>query len=140
MNSAHSVGKFRANINKSLQVTVYSEQKNMNDFRQLIVWQKSMILAKEIYAYTRKLPREERYGLSSQLQRCGVSIPSNIAEGSKRGTRKDFSQFLRIASGSAAELETQLELAKDIYGHPPSQAQPLLKEVQKMLESFIKKL
>ncbi len=99
-----------------------------------------MALAKEVYAYTKKLPSEERFGLSSQLQRCGVSIPSNIAEGSKRGTHKDFCQFLRVASGSAAELETQLELASAIYGHPASKAYPLLKEVQKMLESFIKKL
>lgn len=112
----------------------------MNDFRQLIVWQKSMTLAKEIYSYTKKLPSDERFGLSSQLQRSGISIPSNIAEGSKRGTRKDFSQFLRIASGSAAELETQLELASDIYSQPASKALPLLKEVQKMLESFIKQL
>ncbi len=122
-------------------MTVYSLQKTrMNDFRQLIVWQKSMALAKEIYVYAEKLPSKERFGLVSQLQRCGVSIPSNIAEGSKRGTRKDFAQFLRIASGSAAELETQLELARSIYGNPAPKAESLLKEVQKMLETFIKKL
>ncbi len=99
-----------------------------------------MILAKEIYSYTKKLPSEERFGLTSQLQRCGISIPSNIAEGSKRGTRKDFGQFLRIASGSAAELETQLLLAHDIYGISAEKSLSLLKEIQKMLEAFIKKL
>lgn len=111
----------------------------MKDFRGLIVWQKSMDLAKEVYVFARKLPTEERFGLTNQLQRCGVSIPSNIAEGSKRGTRKDFGQFLRIASGSAAELETQLQLAGDIYGFEYPKAQLLLKEVQRMLESLIKK-
>lgn len=112
----------------------------MKDFRELIVWQKAMTLAKEVYVYTRKLPLEERFGLSGQMQRCGISIPSNIAEGSKRGTRKDFGQFLRIASGSAAELETQFQLANDIYGFEYPKARELLKEVQRMLESLIKKL
>ena len=110
----------------------------MNDFQELIVWQKSMALAKEVYAYTRKLPSEERFGLCSQMQRCGISIPSNIAEGSKRGTRKDFSQFLRIASGSAAELETQFELAAHIYGHSPVKAQPIFKRSSENVRSIHK--
>lgn len=110
----------------------------MSDFRDLIVWQKSMTLAKEVYMFTKELPAGERFGLMSQLRRCSVSIPSNIAEGSKRGSKKDFAQFLKIASGSAAELETQLLLVEDIYGSETSTIIATLKEVQKMLESLIK--
>ena len=84
-------------------------------FKELIVWQKAMDLTKCIYIVTKKLPPEEKFGLMSQMQRCAVSIPSNIAEGNKRTSSRDYAQFLRIASGSAAELETQLLLVKDIY-------------------------
>lgn len=114
---------------------------NGSAFRRLIVWQKSMTLAEQVYKLARELPRDELYGLISQLRRCAVSIPSNIAEGSKRGTKKDFGQFLRIASGSAAELETQLELSRTLYGKPiSSDVFAQLSEVQKMLESLIRKL
>ncbi|OGD66950.1 four helix bundle protein [Candidatus Campbellbacteria bacterium RIFOXYC2_FULL_35_25] len=112
----------------------------MSDFRKLIVWQKAMLLARLIYLFTEKLPNEERFGLISQIRRCAVSTPSNIAEGSKRRTKKDFNQFLRIASGSLAELETQILLVKDIYKKEDSEVNLLLKEVQRMLESLIKKL
>lgn len=84
-------------------------------FKDLIVWQKSIILAKGIYGVCAGLPKTEQYGIMSQMQRCAVSIPSNIAEGSKRGTQKDFRQFIAIAKGSAAELETQLILAEELY-------------------------
>ena len=99
-----------------------------------------MLLARLIYLFTEKLPNEERFGLISQIRRCAVSTPSNIAEGSKRRTKKDFNQFLRIASGSLAELETQILLVKDIYKKEDSEVNLLLKEVQRMLESLIKKL
>lgn len=112
----------------------------MKDFRSLIVWQKGMLLAKQIYIFTRQLPSEEKFGLINQIRRSAVSIPSNIAEGSKRSTAKDFRHFLKIASGSAAELETQLLLTQDIYGFEDQNMFSLLKEVQKMLEMFIKKL
>ncbi|OGG43644.1 hypothetical protein A2841_03335 [Candidatus Kaiserbacteria bacterium RIFCSPHIGHO2_01_FULL_48_10] len=112
----------------------------MKDFRSLVVWQKGMLLAKSVYVFTQKLPDTEKFGLISQLRRCTVSIPSNIAEGSKRGTAKDFGQFLKIASGSAAELETQLMLVKDIYLLDDENVMSILKEVQKMLEVFIRKL
>jgi|SRR3989344_6559671 len=108
-------------------------------FQNLIVWQKAMVVAKTAYSLTRTLPSEERYGLDSQIQRCAVSIPSNIAEGSKRG-RKEFAQFLHIASGSAAELETQLLLAAEVHRAATSELLLQLREVQKMLESFIRKL
>jgi len=109
-------------------------------FRELTVWQKSMQLAKSIYTLTKKLPPEERYGLASQMQRCAVSIPSNIAEGNKRSTAKDYVQFLRTASGSAAELETQLLLTQDVYNIEATNELKLLEEIQKMLEVMKKRL
>ena len=108
-------------------------------FKDLLVWQKSVSFAKELYKYTAQLPRSEDFGLTSQLRRAAVSIPSNIAEGSKRGTRKDFRQFLHIANGSAAELETQLLISREIY--PRLNWDVLLEElntIQKMLTSFIR--
>lgn len=100
-----------------------------------------MILVKQVYILTKQLPKEEQYGLISQIRRCVVSIPSNIAEGTKRGTKKDYIQFLRIANGSAAELETQLILSKDIYQLKNiNEIEELLSEVQKMLAVIINKL
>lgn len=109
-------------------------------FRELIVWQKSMELARQVYALTEKLPPEEKFGLAGQMRRCVVSIPSNIAEGNKRATLKDYAQFVRIASGSAAELETQLILARDIYRLDTDNALELLDEVQKMLQVLGRRL
>ena len=113
----------------------------ITSFKELIVWQKSMELAKGVYLLTSQLPKNELYGISSQMQRSAVSIPSNIAEGHKRGTRKDYSQFLKIALGSAAELETQILLVEDIY--KPLEVKKfidLVIEVQKILTVIIKKL
>lgn len=110
-------------------------------FKDLVVWQRSIELVKEVYTLTREFPRSEDFALSNQLRRAAVSIPSNIAEGSKRGTTKDFSQFLRIAIGSAAELETQLTIVAQIYSQ--IQIRPalrLLDEVQKMLVVLLARL
>jgi len=113
----------------------------VESFKQLIVWQRSVELVKSVYTFTGELPREELYGLISQMRRAAVSVPSNIAEGKKRKTRRDFIKFLRIADGSAAELETQIILAKDLYpAINYSEAESLLEEVQKMLITIIKKL
>lgn len=113
----------------------------LESFKQLIVWQKSISLVREVYIFTKELPKEERYGLVSQMRRCAVSIPSNIAEGKKRKTRKDFIQFLRIADGSAAELETQMIITRDLYPNINcDNSESLLLEVQKMLITIIKKL
>ena len=110
-------------------------------FKELIVWQRSMDLAKEVYKVTEKLPQKEMFGMQSQMRRAAVSIPSNIAEGKKRKTRKDFLQFLHIADGSAAELETQILLAQSLYTSLDfTNALHLLEEVQKMLSVMIKKL
>lgn len=86
-----------------------------------------------------KLPKHEEYGLASQLQRAAVSIPSNIAEGHQRNNPKEYRQFLGIARGSSAELETQLLLMRDIYNINVFEVLALLSEVQKMLTSILKK-
>ncbi len=83
-----------------------------HNFKDLRIWQGAMEIAKQIYLVTDKFPKNEQFSLSSQLSRSGISIPSNIAEGSYRSTNKDFSRFLDIAMGSSAEAETQLILAE----------------------------
>ena len=99
-----------------------------------------MELAIEIYDIAKKLPQEEMYSLSSQIKRSAISIPSNIAEGHKRGT-KDFVRFLIIAYGSSAELETQLILCNSIYPNIKiGKAIELVVEVEKLLSVIIKKL
>lgn len=109
-------------------------------FKDLKVWQKSMVLAKVVYKLTSALPKSELYGLVSQMRRCSVSIPSNIAEGRKRRTKGEYVHFLGIADASAAELETQLLLVKDLYKMDIAPAERLLIEVQKMLITLIKQL
>jgi four helix bundle protein len=86
-------------------------RRNITSYRELIVWQKSVDLVTEIYSATSKLPREGVFGLTSQLRRCAVSVPSNIAEGQGRATKGEFIQFLSHARGSLFELETQLHIA-----------------------------
>jgi four helix bundle protein len=81
-------------------------------FRELKVWKKAVDLALLVYELTSEFPKREMYGLSSQMQREAVSIPSNIAEGSARGTRRDFRQFVKLAEGSNCELQTQLLIAR----------------------------
>ena len=115
--------------------------KNSQCFKDLIVWQKSIDLSVKIYKITEKFNSDEKFGLISQMRRCAVSISSNIAEGSKRGTKKDFTQFLRIANGSAAELETQLIIAQKIYPNISfEEALSLLLEIQKILNVLISKI
>ncbi len=86
----------------------------INSYRDLLVWQKSMVLAKQIYLLTRAFPNDERFGLITQMRRAAVSVPSNIAEGQARKGRREFVQFLSHAEGSLAELDTQLKLADDL--------------------------
>lgn len=112
----------------------------VQSFKELTVWQRGMELVKEVYRITEQLPPTERHGLVSQMQRAAVSIPSNIAEGRRRGTRPDYLQFLRIADGSAAELETQLLLARDLHHTDTTRAQSFIVEVQKMLITMIRGL
>ncbi|WP_417199692.1 four helix bundle protein [Bizionia sp.] len=86
----------------------------MHRFKDLEVWKKSRLFCVEIYSITSKFPESEKFGLSNQLRRASVSIPSNIAEGSSRHSNKDFTRFLQIAIGSAYEIETQLLIASDL--------------------------
>ena len=86
----------------------------MNNYKELKVWQKSVDLAVDIYNATQGFPAEERYGLTSQIRRSCVSVPSNIAEGAGRNTPKDFNNFLGISYGSSCELDTQLIIANKV--------------------------
>lgn len=89
-----------------------SQKKHDRPHYELNIWQKSMQLVKDIYAITHKFPKTEIYGLTSQMRRSAISIPSNIAEGAARKSKAEFLQFLNIAQGSLSELDTQLELSK----------------------------
>jgi four helix bundle protein len=110
-------------------------------FKSLIVWQKAMSLVKEVYRLSDELPSHENYSLTSQMRRAAISVPSNIAEGSRRTSRKDYMQFLRIAYGSLGELETQLLLAKELYPRViQSDILAHLDEVSRMLHGLIAKL
>lgn len=83
-------------------------------FKELLVWQKSVAFVTEIYVITENFPKSEMFGLSSQLRRAAVSVPSNIAEGNSRRSSPDYTQFLKISRGSCAEIETQLLIAKNL--------------------------
>lgn len=112
----------------------------INSYKELISWQKGMDLCEEIYKVTDKFPKSEIYGLTSQIRRCCVAIPSNIAEGFLRGHTPEYRQFLRIAYGSGAELETQLLIAERIgYVNKKDveKINVLLEEVMKMLNKLI---
>jgi len=98
----------------------------MRGHRDLVAWQKAMDLAKQIYLLTNAFPRHEVYGLSSQLRRAAVSIPSNLAEGAARNSQREFGYFISTARGSLAEVETQIELAVFLRYLPQDAAQKLL--------------
>ena len=109
--------------------------------KELLVWQKAMQLVVDIYNLIRLLPKEETYGLSDQMRRAAISIPSNIAEGNARSSQKDMVHFLYIAQGSRAELETQLELCELIGYISKDRLEPVLmqtQEIGRMLSGLIK--
>ena len=112
-------------------------------YKELLVWQKGMVLARLVYKVTVKFPAEERYGLTSQMRRAAVSVPSNIAEGQARRGTSEFLQFLSIAEGSLAELDTQLSLSVELGFAQPGDVEPACKEIdelQKMLVALKRKL
>lgn len=116
---------------------------NQKRYQDLIVWQKAMELSKEIYRVTRSFPNDERFGLTSQLRRASVSIPSNIAEGQGRLTTGEFKQFLGTARGSVFEVETQIQLASELDYLSAQDTQSLLErtsEVSRMLNGLIRSL
>jgi four helix bundle protein len=115
----------------------------MHNFKELKVWQFSRELVKEVYELTSTFPASEKYGLTSQIRRCVVSIPTNIAEGAGRNTDKDFAHFLNISLGSAYELDTLLILSFDVKLISEDQlnnTQARLEEIQKMTFGLIKTL
>ena len=116
---------------------------SIESYRDLTVWQKSIEMVVIIYEMTEEFPKGERYGLTSQMRRAAISIPSNIAEGRYRGGAKEFCYFLRIAFGSGAELETQIEISKRLPQTKRidySNVENLLQEVMKMLNVMISRL
>ena len=119
-----------------------SNQK-IEDYKDLIVWQRSMELAEEVYRLVKKLPKEELFALSDQIRRAVISIPSNIAEGYERNSTKEYIHFLSIAKGSKAELETQLLLCTKIHYLNNSDIEKsisLIQEIGKMINSLPKHL
>ena len=115
----------------------------MKDFRDLHVWERVHRLTLNVYTLTAKFPREELYGLTSQIRRCGVSIGANIAEGCGKLGNNEFQRFLQIASGSASELDYELLLAKDLgyLTHPDYlKVSDELSQIRKMLSSLLRKV
>jgi len=113
----------------------------MRTHKDLDVWKHSINIATEIYKATKSFPREEIYGLTAQMRRAAVSIPSNIAEGAARSGNKEFTKFLYIALGSASELDTQIEISKATgLGNPEKLAdlQRELRNISKMLYGLIR--
>ena len=112
-------------------------------YRDLVVWEKGIALAQEIYLLTKKLPSDEKFGLVSQMRRAAVSVPSNIAEGQARHTTGEFVQFISHAEGSVAELDTQLTLCEQLKLLSSTECQSaasLIDELHRMLNSLRRKL
>ena len=112
-------------------------------FKQLRIWQKGMEIVRKIYQLSRKFPNEELYGLTSQMRRSAISIPSNIAEGFKRNHSKEYTQFLHIAQGSAAELETQLIISRELGFTSEKESEDIseaLDHLSKMITVLLKKI
>ena len=116
----------------------------VNSYRELLIWKKGMDITEKVYQLTKIFPTDELYGLTSQIKRCSISIPSNIAEGYGRNSTKSYLHFVRIARGSLFELETQLLLANKLNfiknEEDYSTIMNLITEESKMISSFIKKL
>lgn len=111
--------------------------------KELVVWQKAYALSILMYRITRQFPEAEKFGLTGQLRRAAVSVVSNIAEGYNRGSRRDYVRFFLVTSGSLAELDTQLMLARDLeYGSRErvDEALQLAAEVERMLKALIRSL
>jgi len=115
----------------------------MQDFRKLKIWEKSHLLTIEIYKITGSFPKEEVFGLSSQMRRAAVSVPANIAEGCVKGSDLEFGRFLKIALGSASELEYHILLSKDLHYLKNADYEVLLAsviELKRMIAVLGKKL
>ena len=111
-----------------------------HNFREIKIWQESLVMVKEVYEFSSKLPTEEKFGITSQINRSTVSIPSNIAEGSGRTTNKEFVRFLEIAISSSYELETQLILTEDLFGISSRQLIENLNALQNRIGGFTRQV
>jgi four helix bundle protein len=105
---------------------------NAKGFRELRVWQCGMDLVEEVYRLTKGFPKDELYGLTNQLRRAAVSVPSNIAEGQTRSFVKEYLQFLSVARGSLAEVQTQIEIAARLKYLSAEQVQPMLERAESL--------
>ncbi|KFI37552.1 S23 ribosomal protein [Peptococcaceae bacterium SCADC1_2_3] len=115
----------------------------MKTYRDLQIWQKSMTLVTEIYKISKGFPKDEAYGLTSQMRRCAISIPSNMAEGYGRKSTNEYIHFLRIATGSLYELQTQMEISMNLCYLNRDEFDKLYelsREIERMLSSLIRKL
>lgn len=119
---------------------VETRQRNIKSYRDLEVWKKAMDLSVNIYSQTKNFPASEMYGLTSQLRRAAISVPSNIAEGSSRNSTKEFIQFLYMSNGSLSEIETQLEIAIRLNYLEENTLQPQINHIRSMLSGLIKSL
>ena len=111
-----------------------------HNFRELNIWKDAMRLTKNVYFLTSQLPNEEKFGLKSQLNRCAISIPSNIAEGSGRTSDNEFNHFLNISLSSSYELETQLILLNELFEIELNEILTELQSLQRMIGGFKKTL
>lgn len=111
-----------------------------HNFKDLKIWQEAMKVVKSTYLLSAQLPSDERFGLISQINRCAVSIPSNIAEGSGRTTDKDFLNFINFSLSSSFELETQLILANDLFNLDVEELIIKINELQRMIVGFKKSI
>jgi four helix bundle protein len=127
---------------KSGELSVVSDQK-IKSYKELLIWQKGIVLVKEVYKLTKKFPRTEKFGLINQIQRAAISIPSNIAEGQARQHSKEFRQFLFTALGSLAELDTQLNIALELNYINQDELTSIdekVTEVRRMIRGLLSKL
>ena len=141
MNSEQKIqtheNQIRVTRNPSLVTSHYTPMRTHLD---LDVWKKSIQFVKKIYEITSKFPDTEKYGLTNQMRRCAVSIPSNIAEGAGRNSKKEFKQFLYISLGSISEIETQLIISTELSYLKDKSLLEELNEIRKMLFGLIKSI
>ncbi|MCW1967840.1 MAG: four helix bundle protein [Anaerolineae bacterium] len=119
------------------------ETKKFRDYRDLLIWQKGLVLVKAVYQLTKKFPNSEIYALSSQVQRAAVSIPSNIAEGQCRQHQGEFKQFLYIALGSSGEVDTQMIVAEQlgyISQDELTEIHAQIEEIRRLIRGLVAKL
>lgn len=119
------------------------QNRKITNFRDLEIWKKGIEIVKDTYGATRSFPRHEVLGLSSQMQRCAVSIPSNVAEGFNRFHNKESKHFLFVALGSCAELEMQMEIAAELKYFGPDAKAAILEKLDhesRMIRNMVKKL